>query len=106
MNYTIKAKCDKDTFLNITESSLECKYKNGYNYLIEPIRNQDQIIEYLKTVGYELKNDGARKTSLGHKPFKKYEEWKKGPQYVVLGILKEIDELGPKLEDLYDKNHL
>lgn len=32
MNYTIKAKCDKDTFLNITESSLECKYKNGYTY--------------------------------------------------------------------------
>ncbi len=84
----------------------ESKYKNGYNYLKEPIRNQDQIIEHLKNVGYELKNDGARKTSLGHKPFNKYEEWKKGPQYVVLAILKEIDELGPKLEDLYDKNHL
>ena len=32
MNYTIKAECDKNTFLNITENSLECKYKDGYTY--------------------------------------------------------------------------
>lgn len=78
-------------------------YINGMSYLQTPINNQDSIIKYLKEKGYELKSDGARKTSLGHKPFKKYAEWKQGPQYVVLSILKEIDELGSELEEIYNK---
>ena len=77
------------------------KYTNGINYLQNPINNQDAIIQYLKDKGYELKSDGARRTSLGHKPFRKYKEWKQGPQSVVLSILKEIDELGPELEKIY-----
>ena len=52
------------------------KYINGINYLQNPINNQDSIIQYLKEKGYELNSDGARKTSLGHKPFRKYAEWK------------------------------
>ena len=79
------------------------KYTNGINYLQKPINNQEAIIQYLKDKGYELKNDGARKTSLGHKPFGKFEEWKQGPQFVVLSILKEIDKLGPELEEIYNK---
>lgn len=79
------------------------KYLNGIDYLHNPIINQDAIINYLKEKGYELKNDGARKTSLGHKPFRKYAEWNQGPQYVVLSILKEIDELGSELEEIYNK---
>ena len=79
------------------------KYINGFNYIQNPINNQDAIIQYLKEKGYELKSDGARKTSLGHKPFRKYEEWKLGPQYVVLSILKEIDKLESELEDIYNK---
>ena len=79
------------------------KYTNGINYLQTPINNQEAIIQYLKEKGYELKSDGARKTSLGHKPFRKYAEWKQGPQYVVLSILREIDELGSELEDIYNK---
>ena len=81
-------------------------YINGINYLQNPINNQDTIIKYLKGKGYELKSDGARKTSLGHKPFRKYAEWKQGPQYVVLSILKEIDELGSELEDIYNKEEM
>ena len=82
------------------------KYTNGINYLQNPINNQDAIIQYLKDKGYELKSDGARRTSLGHKPFCKYEEWKQGPQFVVLSILKEIDELGPELEKIYNKEKI
>lgn len=82
------------------------KYTNGINYLQNPINNQDAIIQYLKDKGYELKSDGARRTSLGHKPFRKYEEWKQGPQFVVLSILKEIDELGPELEKIYNKEKI
>lgn len=79
------------------------KYINGKNYLQNPINNQDAIIQFLNEKGYKLNSDGARKTSLGHKPFRKYAEWKQGPQYVVLSILKEIDELGPELEEIYNK---
>ena len=82
------------------------KYTNGINYLQNPINNQDAIIQYLKDKGYELKSDGARRTSLGHKPFRKYKEWKQGPQSVVLSILKEIDELGPELEKIYNKEKI
>ena len=59
-------------------------------------------MKYLETKGYG--NAGA--TSLGEKPFRKYEEWKKGPQFVVLSILKEIDELGSELEDIYNKKEM
>ena len=82
------------------------KYTNGINYLQNPINNQDAIIQYLKQKGYELNSDGARKTSLGHKPFRKYEEWKQGPQHVVLSILKEIDELGSELEEIFNKKEM
>ena len=81
----------------------DCKFKNGSNYIKEPIHNQGEIIEYLEKKRYIVKSDPERKTSLGYKPFRKYEEWKQGPQYVVLSILKEIDELGPELEEIYNK---
>lgn len=32
MKCTIKAKCDKETFLKYTSRSLECKSKRGYTY--------------------------------------------------------------------------
>ena len=48
----------------------------------------------------------APEASLGHKPFRKYKEWKPGPQSVVLSILKEIDELGPELEKIYNKEKI
>ena len=32
MKCTIKAKCDKETFLKHTLRSIECKYKRGYTY--------------------------------------------------------------------------
>ena len=82
------------------------KYTNGTNYLQNPINNQDVIIQYLKEKGYKLNSDGARKTSLGHKPFRKYETWKDGPQHVVLSILKDIDELGSELEEIYNKEEM
>ncbi len=82
------------------------KYTKRNNYLQNPINNQDAIIQFLNEKGYKLNSDGARRTSLGHKPFRKYETWKDGPQNVVLSILKEIDELGPELEDIYNKNEI
>lgn len=84
----------------------DCKFDSKNNYTKRTIKNQDAVIKYLEDKGYELKNDGARKTSLGHKPFRKYNEWKQGPQYVVLSILKEIDELGPELEEIYNKEKI
>ena len=74
-------------------------YKVGDRVKIKSLKTVWEV----KEKGYELKNDGARKTSLGHKPFRKYAEWNQGPQYVVLSILKEIDELGSELEEVYNK---
>lgn len=82
------------------------KYINGINYIQNPINNQDAIIQYLKEKGYVLNSDGARRTSLGHKPFRKYETWKDGPQNVVLSILKEIDEIGSELEEIYNQKDI
>lgn len=84
----------------------DCQFRNGLNYIKEPIHNQDAIIEHLEKKGYIVKSEPERKTSLGNKPFRKYEEWKQGPQYVVLSILKEIDELGPELEEIYNKEEI
>ena len=84
----------------------DCQFRNGLNYIKEPIHNQDAIIEHLEKKGYNVKSDPERKTSLGYKPFRKYEEWRQGPQYVVLSILKEIDELGPELEKIYNKEKI
>ena len=84
----------------------DSQFKNGLNYIKEPIQNQDAIIEHLEKKGYIVKSDPDRKTSLGYKPFRKYEEWKQGPQYVVLSILKEIDELGTELEEIFNKKEI
>ena len=84
----------------------DCQFKNGLNYIKEPIHNQHAIIEHLEKKGYIVKSDPERKTSLGYKPFRKYEEWKQGPQYVVLSILKEIDELGAELEEIFNQKEM
>lgn len=85
----------------------DCQFKNGLNYIKEPIHNQDAIISHLEKKGYIVKSDDPeKKTSLGDKPFRKYEEWKQGPQYVVLSILKEIDELGSELEEIFNKKEM
>ncbi len=76
------------------------QFEANCNYSKRTINNQEAILRYLESKGYEL-NDSNRSTSLGHKLFSRYEGWKKGPQYVVLEILKEIDELGLELETIY-----
>ena len=78
------------------------QFDSNNNYSKRTINNHESIVKYLETKGYG--NAGA--TSLGEKPFRKYEEWKKGPQFVVLSILKEIDELGSELEDIYNKKEM
>jgi hypothetical protein len=98
-NFIVKVTSSGGGYISIRDS----KFDKNNNYSKRIIDNQDAIIKYLEEKGYELKNDGAKNTSLGHKPFRKYEEWKQGPQYVVLSILKEIDELGPELEEIYNK---
>ncbi len=80
----------------------DCGFIEKNNYSKRTISNQDEIIKYLKTKGFEL-NDSNKATSLGHKRFDKYEDWGKGPQYVVLEILKEIEEMGTDLENLYNR---
>ena len=75
------------------------QFDSNNNYSKRTINNHESIVKYLETKGYG--NAGA--TSLGEKPFRKYEEWKQGPQFVVLSILKEIDELGPELEEIFNK---
>jgi hypothetical protein len=48
----------------------DCQFKNGLNYIKEPIHNQDAIISHLEKKGYIVKSDDPeRKTSLGDKPF-------------------------------------
>lgn len=78
------------------------QFDSNNNYSKRTINNHESIVKFLETKGYG--NAGA--TSLGEKPFRKYEEWKKGPQFVVLSILKEIDELGSELEDIYNKKEM
>lgn len=75
----------------------DSQFDNKYNYSKRSFNNKDKIISYLKTKGYELKKE-AEFTSLGHKAFHKYETWGKGPQYVVLSILEEMDDLEMNLE--------
>lgn len=101
-NFIVKVTSTGGGYVSIRDS----KFDNKNNYSKRTINNQNAIIKHLEDKGYKLKNDGARKTSLGHKPFRKYEEWKKGPQFVVLSILKEIDELGPELEEIYNKEDM
>lgn len=101
-NFIIRVTSAENGYVSIRDS----QFKNGYDYIKNPIKNQNAIISFLQGKGYELKSDGARRTSLGHKPFCKYEEWKQGPQFVVLSILKEIDELGPELEKIYNKEKI
>ena len=83
----------------------DCGFDNKNNYSKRAISNQDEIVKCLKTKGFEL-NDSNKATSLGHKRFDKYDDWEKGPQYVVLEILKEIEELGTDLENLYNRENL
>ena len=101
-NFIVKVTSAGGGYVSIRDS----KFDNKNNYSKRTINNQDTIIKHLEVKGYELKNDGARITSLGHKPFRKYAEWEQGPQYVVLSILNEIDELGYELEDIYNKKEL
>lgn len=99
-NFIIKVTSTGGGYVSIRD----IKFDSKNNYSKSTINNQDAIIKHLEDKGYELRNDGARKTSLGHKPFRKYEEGKQGPQHVVLSILKEIDELGGELEEIFNKN--
>jgi len=102
-NFIVRVSSVHNGLVTIRDS--QCK--EGLNYIKEPIHNQDAIISHLEKKGYIVKShDPERKTSLGDKPFRKYEEWKQGPQYVVLSILKEIDELGPELEKIYNKEKI
>jgi hypothetical protein len=77
----------------------DSQYDKNNNYSKRSFENKDKIISYLKTKGYELKRE-AESTSLGHKSFHKYETWKNGPQYVVLSIFEEIDDLETNLENI------
>lgn len=97
-NFVVRVTAVQNGFVTIRDS----QFDPNNNYSKRSIIHQDAILNLLKENGYI--NSGS--TSLGNKPFRHYEEWEKGPQYVVLAILKEIDELGSKLEELYDKNHL
>ena len=101
-NFIVKVTSTGGGYVSIRDS----KFDNKNNYSKRTINNQNAIIKHLEDKGYELKNDGARRTSLGHKPFRKYAEWKQGPQFVVLSILKEIDELGPELEEIYNQKDI
>ncbi len=101
-NFIVQVTSTGGGYVSIRDS----KFEKNNNYFKRTINNQDAIIKYLEEKGYELKNDGARKTSLGHKPFGKYAEWKQGPQHVVLSILREIEELGLELEDIYNKKEI
>lgn len=101
-NFIVKVTSTGGGYVSIRDG----KFDKKNNYSKRTINNQDAIIKHLENNGYELKNDGARKTSLGHKPFRKYAEWKQGPQHVVLSILREIEELGPELEDIYNKKEI
>lgn len=63
---------------------------------------REELIECLKKYGYELtKNDLG--TSLGHKPFNKYLDADKGPQYIVLSILQEFEKLKMEFESVFAK---
>lgn len=99
-NFMVRVAKQKPGYVNIRD----CGFYSG-KYLEQPIFNQDKIIECLKDKGFEL-NDSNKKDSLGHKRFNKYKNWEKGPQYVVLEILKEIEELGDDLEKLYNGENL
>lgn len=96
-NFVVRVASVGVGYVTIRDCGFVCKN----NYSKRTISNQDEIIKYLKTKGFEL-NDSNKATSLGHKRFDKYEDWEKGPQYVVLEILKEIEELGTVLENLYN----
>ena len=66
-------------------------------------KHRDELKECLKKYGYDLTKEDI-KTSLGHKPFKKYKDYEdkdKGPQYVVLSILEEFAELKDKFETIF-----
>lgn len=47
MKCTLKAQCSKEDYLDNTEYSLECKYKNGFTY---------GFYEYKKYAEYDIDN--------------------------------------------------
>lgn len=100
-NFMVRVASVDAGYVNIRD----CGFDSKNNYSKRTISNQDEIIEYLKTKGFEL-NDGNKASSLGHKRFDKYKDRKKGPQYVILEILNEIEELGTDLENLYNRENL
>ena len=97
-HFVVRVSSTQKGYVIIRDSQFDPKN----NYSKRTINNHESIVKYLETKGYG--NAGA--TSLGEKPFRKYEKWKKGPQFVVLSILKEIDELGPELEEIYNKKEI
>jgi len=64
--------------------------------------HREELIECLKRFGYELTKKDIS-TSLGHKPFDKYLDADKEPQYIVLAILKEFEELKMEFESIFAK---
>lgn len=100
-NFMVRVASVDAGYVNIRD----CGFDSKNNYSKRAISNQDEIVKCLKTKGFEL-NDSNKATSLGHKRFDKYDDWEKGPQYVVLEILKEIEELGTDLENLYNRENL
>ena len=97
-HFVVRVSSTQKGYVIIRDSQFDPKN----NYSKRTINNHESIVKYLETKGYG--NAGA--TSLGEKPFRKYAEWKQGPQHVVLSILREIEELGTELEDLYNKKEI
>ena len=97
-HFVVRVSSTQDGYVIIRDSQFDPRN----NYSKRTINNHESIVKYLETKGYINAGD----TSLGGKPFRKYEEWKQGPQFVVLSILKEIDELGPELEEIYNKKEI
>lgn len=89
-------------YVNVRHSCFDSKENYSKHIHDNKYQHREELIECLKRYGYELTKK-ASETSLGQKPFNKFKDADKGPQYIVLSILEEFAELKSKFEEIFGR---
>ena len=98
----IIARVASNGYVNVRHSCFDSKENYSKHLHDNKYQHREELIECLKEFGYELTKK-ASETSLGQKPFNKYKDADKGPQYIVLSILEEFAELKSKFEKIFGR---
>lgn len=96
----IVARVTSNGYVNFRHSKFDRNDNYSKHFSDNKYEHREELIECLKKHGFELKKKTSE-TSLGQKPFNKYKDADKGPQYIVLAILKEFVELKDEFETIF-----